>query len=125
MPPISVSDGVTLVELERCWHRANKRSERAAKAYFVAATSFLVLVGFVKFGYLAPIEKAPVYEIVIWLASAFLVLSLLSCLFICLWKEWRTYESLALFTGHPGAIDGAPLKVRLPLFLEFVRAGQS
>lgn len=122
MPPISVSEGIALIELERRWHQALSRSQRAAEAHFVAATCFFF--GFVKFAYLVPVERSPDYEIVIWLASACLVLPLLGFFSYCLWQECITYEKLAFATGHRGAADGASWKERLSLVIEFILAGR-
>lgn len=122
MPPISVSEGMELIELERIWREACRRSQWAGKVYFLVAACFLF--GYGKFGYLVPIEKSPDYEIAIWLGSSALVLPLLACFCFCIWQEWQTYEKIAIFTCHPGATDGASLRERLRLFLEFVRAGR-
>lgn len=122
MSPVSIQDAVTQIELERLWRRTCRRSQLAATAYFVVATTFLL--GFAKFGYLIPIENAPDYEIVIWLTSAFLAIPLLVCFFYYIWREWKAYENLIRFTGHPGAIDGANWEARVALATEFVRAGR-
>ncbi len=122
MPPYSVDRGLAQIDLERAWARAMAHSRRAGSVYTTSALVFVL--GQVKFSTQVPVADAPLWEMVLWLSSAALLLPTFLWLGHAVWREWQAYRRLAALIGHPGAVVSATTQARLDLFKEFCRAGR-
>jgi hypothetical protein len=114
--------GLAQIDLERAWARAMSHSRRAGSVYTTSAVVFIF--GQVKFSTLVPVADAPLWEVILWLSSAALLLPTLLWLGHAVWREWQAYRRLEALIGHPGAAVSATAQARLSLIKEFCRAGR-
>lgn len=122
MLPYSIDRGLAQVDLEQAWTRAMTDSKRAGSIYTTSAIVFAF--GQVKFSAFVPVAEASLWEVVLWLSSAALLLPTLLWFGHAVWKEWHAYKRLAALTGHPGAAVSSTIPARLNLFNEFRRVGR-
>lgn len=123
MPPFSVDRGLAQIDLEQAWMRAMARTRRAGSIH--AATAAVFIAGHVKFAYLVPVADALLWELILWVSSAALLMPALLWFGHVFWREWQAYTRLATLTGHPGTAADSTRRARLHLFIEFCRAGRS
>lgn len=122
MPPYSVDRGLAQIDLERAWARAMAHSRRAGSVYTTSAIVFVL--GQIKFSTLVPVAEASLWEVVLWLSSAALLVPAFLWLGHAVWREWQAYRRLAALIGHPGAAVSGTTQARLNLFKELCRAGR-
>lgn len=122
MPPYSVDRGLAQIDLERAWARSIEHSRRAGSVYTTSAIVFVL--GQIKFSMLVPVAEASLWEVVLWLSSAALLVPAFLWLGHAVWREWQAYRRLAALIGHPGAAISGTTQARLNLFNEFCRAGR-
>lgn len=123
MLPFSRDRGFAQGELEKAGKETMTRTRRAGSNFATAGAVFVAC--YVKFAYLVPVAAAPLWEKILWLSSAALLLPTLLWFVHAVWGEWRAYFQLAALTGHPGTVADSTKAARARLFLEFCRAGRS
>lgn len=122
MPPFSRERRLAFFYVQDAWFRAMAHSRRAGSSFAIAGIVFTL--GQVRFSTLVPVAEASLWELVIWLSSAALLLPTLLWFGHAVWREWRAYRRLAALAGHPGAAVGSTRRARLDLFREFCRTGR-